>query len=355
MQTVLLSDAGADGARLRRDLSLAAPCKLLSLDQFTADDISGAKMIVSNVSLDDADAVQALKATLDRHRMSKTPVLCILPEANHRAVCQANAIGATATLPANVSRERLLGTITDLLASQRPAHEASTTAAVRSSAMQAGVSLAGIMDAIESGATLSDETLSQGTNLVVNAIANAEIRDWLNVVWDYDDATYQHCLLVAGLAAALAKDLGFNQDDSRRLVKATLLHDVGKAKIPLAILNKPGRLSDDELDIMRTHAVLGHELLMEQGAFDPEQLSVVRHHHEYLDGSGYPDGLVATQIIDLVRLTTICDIYAALIERRVYKAPMAPDVAFSKLQEMGEKLDAALVAAFRKVTIACVN
>jgi putative nucleotidyltransferase with HDIG domain len=355
MQTVLLSDVGQEGVRLRRDLSLAVPCKLVAPDRFSADDIRAAKVIISNMSLDNADNVQALKTTLDQYRAVNTPVLFLLPDATHHAMCQANAIGATATLPANVSRERLLQTVMELLAATRTSDEPPTTAIARSSAMQAGISLAGIMDAVENGQPVSADALTQGTNHILNAIGHAEIRDWLHVVWDYDDATYQHCLLVAGLAAGFAHELGFGTVDCRRLVKASLLHDIGKAGIPLTILNKPDRLTGTEFEIMQRHPVVGHELLVAQGGFDPEQLSVVRHHHEYLDGSGYPDRLAGAEIIDLVRLTTICDIYAALIERRPYRAALAADVAFSMLEAMGGKLDTTLVRAFRKVTIACMN
>ena len=121
--------------------------------------------------------------------------------------------------------------------------------------------------------------------------------------------------------------------------------------MPLDILNKPGRLSEEEMAIMRTHASVGFELLAKQGGFDGEILSVVRHHHEYLDGTGYPDGLKANAIIDLVRLTTICDIYAALIERRAYKSPMPAEQAFKIMWDMGGKLDADLLRAFQKLII----
>jgi HD-GYP domain-containing protein (c-di-GMP phosphodiesterase class II) len=89
------------------------------------------------------------------------------------------------------------------------------------------------------------------------------------------------------------------------------------------------------------------------GDYDALTLSVVRSHHEYLDGSGYPDGLRGAQIPDLVRLITICDIFAALIEARPYKAPKAPGDAYAILGSMKAKLDADLVRAFGAVAVAC--
>ena len=102
---------------------------------------------------------------------------------------------------------------------------------------------------------------------------------------------------------------------------------------------------------MRTHARIGYELLREQGGYEPELLEVVLRHHELLDGSGYPDGLIGSQINDLVRLVTICDIYAALIERRPYRQVMEPAQAFKILQEMEGKLEGALVRAFAQVVV----
>ena len=102
---------------------------------------------------------------------------------------------------------------------------------------------------------------------------------------------------------------------------------------------------------MRGHPVIGYKMLVKQGGLRPEVLAAVRSHHEYLDGSGYPDGLKDAEIGDIVRMITICDIYAALIERRSYKPPMAPDQAYGMLVLMGTKLDAALVRAFEAVVL----
>jgi putative nucleotidyltransferase with HDIG domain len=181
------------------------------------------------------------------------------------------------------------------------------------------------------------------------AIAEGGIRQWLEVVWTYDEITYQHCLLVTGLAAEFSASLQFASNDQKHVTRAALLHDLGKAKIPLAILNKPGALTGEEAAIMRTHARIGYELLRGHDDYEPELLEVVLRHHELLDGSGYPDGLAGPQINDLVRLVTICDVYAALIERRSYKQAMEPAPAFKILQEMEGKLEGALVRAFAQV------
>ncbi|GJD77209.1 HD-GYP domain-containing protein [Methylobacterium gregans] len=157
--------------------------------------------------------------------------------------------------------------------------------------------------------------------------------------------------LVTGLAAAFAQSLGLGEQDCHRLTKAALLHDVGKIEVPSAILNKPGKLTDAEMAVVRLHPEHGYRMLAGEG-FGPEMLAVVRSHHEMLDGSGYPDKLKGDDIPDLVRLVTVCDIYGALIERRSYKPPMSSSDAFAILDGMTGRLDPAVVSAFRPVAAA---
>ena len=139
--------------------------------------------------------------------------------------------------------------------------------------------------------------------------------------------------------------------DVERLYSAAMFHDIGKARIPLVVLDKPGRLDDSERTLIETHPLAGYEVLSGTAGISPEILDAVRHHHEYLDGSGYPDGLCAESISDIVRILTISDIFAALIEHRTYKATMPREQAYEILQGMTGKLEKALVDAFRDVAL----
>jgi HD-GYP domain-containing protein (c-di-GMP phosphodiesterase class II) len=105
------------------------------------------------------------------------------------------------------------------------------------------------------------------------------------------------------------------------------------------------------MDEIRKHPRLGFEALAAQGGFPPEMLDVVLHHHEFLDGTGYPDGLTSAQISDIVRLITIVDIHAALVEKRSYRMPFTHAKAFAMMEEMGGKLDRQLLQAFRPVAL----
>ena len=348
---LLLTDRQDESRRISRDLGLVRPCKLVPLHAQDAEPTSAA-VIVSDVALDRAVEVEMLRAAQARSRNHPVPFLCLLRDDAYHTRMQALAIPATATLPADAPRATLAETVLGLIAAKYGPNERTARDVVQDCATQAGVAVADMMDAAAIGKKIGPQVLATGADRVLEAIQGDDVRTWLDVVWNYDDITYQHCLLVTGLAAAFAVKLGFNLGDQRRLTSAALLHDIGKARIPLHILNKPGRFTSAELSVMRTHAGLGHDILVRQGGFESEQLAVVRHHHEYLDGSGYPDGLSSHQIPDLVRLVTICDIYAALVERRPYKAPMSRNQAFSVLAQMGGKLDTDLLAAFHTVVTA---
>ena len=126
-----------------------------------------------------------------------------------------------------------------------------------------------------------------------------------------------------------------------------MLHDIGKARIPISILEKPGRLDKDEMTVMRKHPEYGLDALKSVLGVDKEMIDMVLHHHEHLDGMGYPHGLKANEISDLVRIITISDIFGALIEQRSYKEPMSGKDAYQILLDMGPKLDKDLVREFR--------
>src|SRR5258708_8788461 len=155
--------------------------------------------------------------------------------------------------------------------------------------------------------------------------------------------------LVTGIAIDFGLSLGLAEPDIERLYSAAMFHDVGKAKIPLAVLDKPGRLDAEERALIESHAAAGYEVLKRNPGISPEILDAVRHHHEFLDGSGYPDALCGASISNIVRILTICDIFAALIEHRQYKPAMSGEQAYEILQTMPENLKIPPVAPFREL------
>ncbi|GJE02218.1 HD-GYP domain-containing protein [Methylobacterium isbiliense] len=346
---LLLTDAPERGKRLARDLEPLATCQIidvLNLDE-SRTQVPGpsVRCVVSDASLASSATIGELRFHLERLKGRSIPYLCLLHEDTPRSRMQAIVLGATGILRADAAPQQVLSDLTKLLPREAPRGGCLPHANAARSVLTRMFEMGG------RGQSIAPAIVAAGAREVEQAVVQAGVREWLDVVWQFDDATHQHCLLVAGLAAGFARQLGFTPPDCQRLTQAALLHDVGKSRVPLHILNKPGPLTPDEQRVMRTHPVAGVTLLA-GGDFAPDLLAVVRSHHEYLDGSGYPDGLRGGAIPDLVRLVTVCDIFAALIERRPYRAMMSGDKAYALLTGMGDKLDQALVGAFRPLASA---
>ncbi len=148
-----------------------------------------------------------------------------------------------------------------------------------------------------------------------------------------DDYTYMHSVAVCALMVALARQLELDETTTRTAGMAGLLHDLGKALMPLEVLNKPGKLTDAEFRIIKSHPSEGHRLLVEAGTVGEIPLDVVLHHHEKVDGSGYPKGLKGSQISLYAKMGAVCDVYDAITSNRPYKAGWDPAESIRKMAE----------------------
>lgn len=148
-----------------------------------------------------------------------------------------------------------------------------------------------------------------------------------------DDYTYMHSVAVCALMVSLARQLELDETSIREAGMAGLMHDLGKAMMPLEVLNKPGRLTDDEFRIIKRHPVEGHRLLVEGKTASDIVLDVCLHHHEKIDGSGYPDRLASDEISLFARMGAVCDVYDAITSNRPYKAGWDPAESIRKMTE----------------------
>ncbi|WP_181701815.1 HD domain-containing phosphohydrolase [Chthonobacter albigriseus] len=136
---------------------------------------------------------------------------------------------------------------------------------------------------------------------------------------------------------------------ARQVFEGALFHDIGKLEIPDAILSKPSPLTDAESDRMRDHVTIGHRILLRCPGIAPEVAEVALRHHEYIDGSGYPDGIGGDSLSPLVRLVTVADIFTALTEPRAYREAQSGADAVLALRSMGGKVDPSLVDALAAI------
>ncbi|HEX6972071.1 MAG TPA: HD-GYP domain-containing protein, partial [Limnochordia bacterium] len=164
-----------------------------------------------------------------------------------------------------------------------------------------------------------------------------------------DPYTKNHSQNVARYAASLARELGWSPSRVQELHLAALMHDVGKIGVPDAILKKPGPLTPEEKAVLDEHPVIGARILSPIARLKP-LLGAIRHHHEWYDGSGYPDGLAGEQIPIEARVLAVADTFDAITSDRVYRKARSPAVALGILEQAkGNQLDPELVDAFARV------
>src|SRR5919197_5029669 len=171
-----------------------------------------------------------------------------------------------------------------------------------------------------------------------------------DVVEADENYTADHCRGVVGLVNAVADELEVDADSRQELEFAALLHDVGKIVIPKEILNKPGALTDEEFELMKTHTIEGQVLLDRVGGLLGRVGAIVRSCHERWDGNGYPDGLAGYEIPLPARIVFACDAYSAMTTDRPYRAAMSQETALEELwANAGSQFDPRVVAALATV------
>jgi len=161
-----------------------------------------------------------------------------------------------------------------------------------------------------------------------------------------DEYTYMHSVAVCALMVNLARTLELNEVLVRELGLAGMLHDLGKMAVPDPVLNKPGKLTDEEFAVVRQHPQRGYDLLVQAEDAPAIAAEVVLHHHEKFDGSGYPHGLKGEEISLHARMGAICDVYDAITSNRPYKEGWAPAESIARMLEWEGHFDPKLLDAF---------
>ncbi len=163
-----------------------------------------------------------------------------------------------------------------------------------------------------------------------------------------DDYTFMHSVAVCALMIALARQLDLDEQQVREAGMAGLLHDLGKAMIPLEVLNKPGKLTDEEFALVKTHPEEGYKLLLEGSGVSEVTKDVCLHHHEKIDGSGYPKGLTGETMSLFAKMGAVCDVYDAVTSNRPYKAGWDPAESIKRMAEWTGHFDPMVFQAFVK-------
>ena len=218
-----------------------------------------------------------------------------------------------------------------------------------------GIALVGLPVALDLRRAAPSRTLTgdlRAVDLVTSceAFMGSHLRGLLARLGEKDTSTDEHTRRVALRAVEVGEELGLAPARLRALAVGGLLHDVGKLSVPDAILKKPAGLDDDEFAVIRRHPDWGHELVGRVAAYPEAVRSLVRDHHERLDGTGYPRGLEGDEISLDTRILAVCDVYDALVSKRVYRDAWTPERALTLLRsEAGTAFDTRCVEALARV------
>jgi putative nucleotidyltransferase with HDIG domain len=347
MSVYLIADSQSRIVELRAMLApqYTVTAALLDNPKPVTSDIDS---VVIAADLKIVENIAALKESFSQFKNARKKIFVVDQKAR-LLVFQAYALGATRVIPHPLTQQDLLMALADRDDPDMPSGEAAGGA--RQAASAGAIEISSMFSAVLSGNAIDVAGAKHAASKITDSVASDGLSDWLGTVRRHHEGTYQHCLMVTGVAVDFGLSLGLARTDIERLYSAAMFHDIGKAKIPLAVLDKPGKLEPEERVLIETHPATGYEALKTTSGISFEILDAVRHHHEYLDGSGYPDAICAANISDVVRILTISDIFAALIEDRRYKPPMPRDKAYEIICSMRGKLEAPLVAAFKEVAL----
>jgi putative nucleotidyltransferase with HDIG domain len=346
---LLASDRTDQSIELAGILSNVAEVEIISTADIPETPSRNLSGIVVDINLRSPESVQRIRRKLLAAAYQPMPRLFVLSDLLHHGSMQAWALGATDTIVRPFDIDGILQRI-------RSAFPDADEATPDGKALNKGISAAHavmvkIFKKLPAGIPLTFNDVILAENHILKAIKQSSLREWLAVVGSHHTGSYRHSLFATGFAVAFAQHLGMRDEDQRRLTRAALLHDVGTAFVPVSILDNLGRLTPEQTVEFRKHPKLGCDALSTQGSFPREVLDVVVHHHELLDGSGYPDALHGDQISDIVRVTTVVEILASLILQQPGESPRTHAQAFTLMENMGDKIDQRLLQAFRPVAL----
>jgi HD-GYP domain-containing protein (c-di-GMP phosphodiesterase class II) len=342
LHITLINETGQASDDLARNLSGMARLTIEKFEVAISAPLNELTLI--DINLSNLDRLLSLKKWLSRKNRDAKAIF-ITDELSRAQEIQIYAVGGNGLVSRQVDAARLLRIFADY--PKMHLDDASISLMQKSQGLVVATDgLQNIFASASSGGIVDAAAIYAAGDTVISEISSQGLSRWIATVRMHHRQTYQHCLLVMSFAIAFGQKVGFGCNDIQRLSFAGMVHDIGKARIPLSILEKPSALDADEIEIMKMHPQHGFDLLLADSSFPAEMLDMVLHHHEYLDGSGYPNRLKGREISDLVRIITISDIFAALVEHRTYKSPLSGRNAYQALLDMNQKLDRDLVREF---------
>lgn len=188
-------------------------------------------------------------------------------------------------------------------------------------------------DIVAKNATdVTDNMLHEVDSILGRTRNSLHLLDMMQCLRGFDDLTYTHSMNVALICNVIGSWAGFSEDDLNTLMLCGLLHDIGKLKIPAEIIQKPGKLTDEEFDLIRSHPKLGYDILRSKNLDDRIKLAALQHHERY-DGKGYPRQLAGIEINEYASIVAIADVYDAMTSNRIYRKGICPFTVISMFEK----------------------
>lgn len=348
---LLLTDDPSRSAFLADAFGKWFEVKIADLSAAPSSGDTQAVFLIADADLSKPETANDLQTAIEARKSINDRVFTVRQN-NHRDAALARKLGANKQLTRPVDPKEIKRYASRFVSTNEPSSKATAGASPEETADGLASIQNAFYETVSSGRPLPKQDIAECSGQLITSLTDSSLTEWLEAVRKHHSYTYRHCMLVSGLASSFALHLGMRREDVERLTTAAMLHDIGKVKIPLAILDKPSELTVEERELIKMHPVFSWEILSADNQFSDEIIDIAHHHHEYLDGSGYPDGLKGDEIKDTVRIMTIVDIFAALVEQRSYKEPMPPEKAYEIMLGMDGKLEKCILQAFEPVAMA---
>jgi len=324
--------------------------RLVDIDAILPESFIDSDLMIIQINLNDPNAIAPLKVLMALPERSHIPALFLLREFSRREIIQASTLGATDYTTYPCPEDSFLQLVYNMInkSGKKIWAQLSET---QEEALK--VSLKVVENTFRNaslGLEVSQKDVKDSCNLIIEATAKDGLTEWMNTIRQHHVYTYRHSMMVCGYLLSFGMLLGLSKTDLQMLAVGGMIHDIGKAKVPLEILDKSTALTPKEIDIIKKHPEDGRHILEKQN-WDKVMIDIAAHHHEKLDGTGYPSGLKGVEISDTVRIASIANVFSGLTDKRPNKPAMTAEKAIERMLKMKDHLDFPLVLSFRDVVL----
>ncbi len=342
-EIVLVTDMPSMSEQLLDVLAPWFQVDAIPVENMAAIDPPARSVFLIAANLEKSATFRSVQEALDRH---DRPSIFVFPTFNSGAMAKAEALRAMECFVWPLKAVEFMLAIRRALSMQVEKSWKLLDPAQTDALESCASTMSACFSECRNGQDLPHDAIQDTTEKIAAAASDTNLKTWLGSIEHYHDYTYTHCMFVCFTIVAFGEALGIKKGDLSHLTLGALLHEIGKSRVPIAILDKPTKLTADEWRVMEGHPEISRQILAAENGMDKDVVGMAVHHHEKLDGTGYPDGLKGAEISDLVRLTAIADVYSALVDKRSYKPGFPPQKALKIMADMKDSLDQDFVRSF---------